>query len=287
VAGSQPPRAVLDLRERRGYAPARLASRPLRAVREPASANPVQPSEPAGEDGASREGRARAEDFELQRAELARLRPLRDAMLRAGSDLGAKDKVLASDPRVAAFLDARGPVARVLSNVGSEEAYLVKCVVAVGQEAVLESRASDDPIHVSNALRALCATLKHVESFYDMLGGVVGYQFAALELIHEAHGGPPATTASDLQTDARTDSDDGAGETRDAKDSRREGEAVFGNGCDSDADGGHARPPRPRPARGGRGVRAPRRVVGPAGAAEDGGGVPPGRRGRPARAGGP
>ena len=56
-------------------------------------------------------------------------------MLRAGSDLGAKDKVLASDPRVAAFLDARGPVARVLSNVGSEEAYLVKCVVAVGQEA--------------------------------------------------------------------------------------------------------------------------------------------------------
>ena len=49
----------------------------------------------------------------------------------------------------------------------------MKCVVAVGQEAVLESRASDDPIHVSNALRALCATLKHVESFYDMLGGVV------------------------------------------------------------------------------------------------------------------
>ena len=166
---------------------------------------------------------ARARRIRAQRAELARLRPLRDAMLRAGSDLGAKDKVLASDPRVAAFLDARGPVARVLSNVGSEEAYLVKCVVAVGQEAVLESRASDDPIHVSNALRALCATLKHVESFYDMLGGVVGYQFAALELIHEAHGGPPATTADDLQTGARTDFDDGAGETA-RENSRREGE---------------------------------------------------------------
>ena len=225
MAGSQPPRAVLDLRERRGYAPARLASRPLRAVREPASANPVQPSEPAGEDDASREGRARAEDFELQRAELARLRPLRDAMLRAGSDLGAKDEVLASDPRVAAFLDARGPVARVLSNVGFEEAYLVKCMVAVGQEAVLESRASDDPIHVSNALRALCATLKHVESFYDMLGGVVGYQFAALELIHEAHGGPPATTASDLQPETRTGGDDrGPGEDARPGTPRREGE---------------------------------------------------------------
>ena len=213
VAGSQHQRAFLAFRGRRGHAPARLPPRPLRAVREAASAEPVQPSEPAEEGDASREGRARLEDFELQRAELARLRPLRDAMLRAGSDLGAKDKVLASDPRVAAFLDARGPVARVLSNVGSEEAYLVKCVVAVGQEAVLESRASDDPIHVSNALRALCATLKHVESFYDMLGGVVGYQFAALELIHEAHGGPPATTADDLQTGARTDFDDGAGET--------------------------------------------------------------------------
>ena len=54
-----------------------------------------------------------------------------------------------------------------------------------------------------------------------MLGGLVGYQFAALELIHEAHGGPPATTADDLQTAARTDFDDGAGETA-RENSRRE-----------------------------------------------------------------
>jgi hypothetical protein len=204
VAGSQPARAVLDPRDRRGYAPARLSSRPLRAVREPASATPVEPSEPAGDAGASHEGQARGEEFELQRVELARLRPLRDAMLRAGSDLASKEKVIASDPRVAAFLDARGPVARVLPNMGSEEAYLVKCVVAIGQEAVLDSRASDDPIHVSNALRALCATLKHVEAFYDMLGGLVGYQFAALELIHEAFGGPPAATSRDLGADAKS-----------------------------------------------------------------------------------
>ena len=118
MAGSQPARAVLDPRDRRGYAPARLSSRPLRAVREPASATPVEPSEPAGDAGASHEGQARGEDFELQRAELARLRPLRDAMLRAGSDLASKEKVIASDPRVAAFLDARGPVARVLPNMG-------------------------------------------------------------------------------------------------------------------------------------------------------------------------
>ena len=202
VAGSQHQRAFLAFRGRRGHAPARLPPRPLRAVREAASAEPVQPSEPAEEGDASREGRARLEDFELQRAELARLRPLRDAMLRAGSDFGAKEKVIASDPRVAAFVDARGPVARALPNMGSEEAYLVKCVVAVGQEAVLERRESDDPIHVSNALRALCATLKRVEAFYDMLGGLVGYQFAALELIHEAFGGPPATTSRDLGADA-------------------------------------------------------------------------------------
>ena len=180
-----------------------MTSLPLRAVRDPASATPVQPSEPAGEGEGPCEGRARVEDFELQRAELARLRPLRDAMLRAGRDFSARDKVIASDPRVAAFVDARGPVARVLPNMSSEEAYLVKCVVAVGQEAVLERRASDDPIHVSNALRALCTTLKRVEAFYDMLGGLVGYQFAALELIHEAFGGPPATTARDLGADGK------------------------------------------------------------------------------------
>ena len=53
----------------------------------------------------------------------------------------------------------------------------------------------------------LCSTLRHVENFYDMLGGVVGYQFAAVELVHEAFGATPPrdrrwTRSSDASADA-------------------------------------------------------------------------------------
>jgi len=191
--GYDPARAGLDLRNNRGQRAVRLTSRPLRAVNEPT----VEPC-PRGDDSSEEGCAAHAADFELQRAELERLRPLRDAMLRAGSDPNAKEAVLASDPLVRAFLDEKGPVARVLPNIAREDAYLAMCAVAVGQRALL-TPASDDPIHIANALRSLGETLRNVETFYDMLGGVVGYQFAALELIHEAYGGPPATTSRDLE----------------------------------------------------------------------------------------
>ena len=58
VAGSQPPRAVLDLRERCGYAPARLASRPLR--RSGRQRDPVNRRNPPGR-MVPRARRARAE----------------------------------------------------------------------------------------------------------------------------------------------------------------------------------------------------------------------------------
>ena len=154
-----------------------------------------------------------ARDFALQADELEHLRPLRDAILAAGGDLAAKSAAVDADPRVASFVAAAGPVARILPNISFEDAYLIKCVVAAGQEAVLVPK-SEDPLHVANALAPLCSTLRHVENFYDMLGGVVGYQFAAVELVHEAFGGPPATVAGGLTSDASADaSPDATAET--------------------------------------------------------------------------
>ena len=154
-----------------------------------------------------------ARDFALQADELEHLRPLRDAILAAGGDLAAKSAAVDADPRVASFVAAAGPVARILPNISFEDAYLIKCVVAAGQEAVLVPK-SEDPLHVANALAPLCSTLRHVENFYDMLGGVVGYQFAAVELVHEAFGGPPATVAGGLTSDAPADaSPDATAET--------------------------------------------------------------------------
>ena len=176
----------------------RLSSRTPRAVSEPANRAPAELAGLGGPRDIGAEARERLEDFESQSLELERLRPLRDALLRANGDLAAKDAVVSADPAVVRFMRANGPVARVLSNIATEDAYLVKCVVAVGQGEVLVPD-SGDPVHVANALLPLCSVLRNVESFYDMLGGVVGYQFTALELIHQAFGGPAAMTAGALE----------------------------------------------------------------------------------------
>lgn len=197
--GSETVRAGLNTRRYGGYKTTRVPSKIPRAISE----RLVEPSASGGDNSAAGE---RSEDFESQRVELLRLRPLRDAILNAGSDLGAKERALASDPCVKQFMEDNGPVARVLRNIDSEDAYLVKSLVAAGQKQVLTSNvASEDPLHVANALRPLCDTLRQVETFYDMLGGVVGYQFAALELIHQAYGGPFATTSKDLDKSEKSE----------------------------------------------------------------------------------
>ena len=137
------------------------------------------------------------------------MRPLRDALLAAGNDLERKEAIIDADPRVQAFVGENGPVARVLSNIETEDAFLLKCVAAAGQAHVLRVT-TNDPVTVVNKLRPLVQTLRNVERFYDMLGGLVGYQLMALELIHEQFGGPPPCTAfaSDAPNEEEKEEDD-------------------------------------------------------------------------------
>jgi hypothetical protein len=120
----------------------------------------------------SKDSEAEDSEFALQAAELAHLRPLRDALLAAGDNLAVKEDRINADTRVVAFVAANGPVARVLSNIATEDAFLLKCCVAIGQSHVLEV-STQDPISVVNALAPLVKTLRNVEVFYDMLGGLV------------------------------------------------------------------------------------------------------------------
>ena len=110
------------------------------------------------------------------------LRTFPAASLRPGS--------LAFNPDTPRRLSTPPDAFQLRTTRPSEDAYLVKCVVAAGQERVL-APPSSDPVQIANALRPLVKTLRAVETFYDVLGGVIGYQFAALELIHEQFGGPP------------------------------------------------------------------------------------------------
>ena len=199
--GSTRPAARVPLRSIPRDRSGRRRPRPIAPARasaaEPSSASVPEPAVP-GVYATSEENGAH---FKSQRSELERLAPLREALLRCDGDLKMKTEVVDADPTVRAFVASNGPVARVLSNIGSEDSYLLKCAVAAGQVHVLENVSTQDPMTIANVIRPLVQTLRNVETFYDMLGGVVGYQFAALELIHEKFGGPPPSFMSAVATD--------------------------------------------------------------------------------------
>ncbi len=199
--GSTRPAARVPLRSIPRDRSGRRRPRPIAPARasaaEPSSASVPEPAVP-GVYATSEENGAH---FKSQRSELKRLAPLREALLRCDGDLKMKTEVVDADPTVRAFVASNGPVARVLSNIGSEDSYLLKCAVAAGQVHVLENVSTQDPMTIANVIRPLVNTLRNVETFYDMLGGVVGYQFAALELIHEKFGGPPPSFMSAVATD--------------------------------------------------------------------------------------
>jgi UTP---glucose-1-phosphate uridylyltransferase len=172
------------------------------------ASQPVSVSEPAVQPGVYGTSEENDAHFESQRSELERLAPLREALLRCDGDLAMKTARVDADPSVRAFVHANGPVARVLSNIDSEDSYLLKAAVAAGQTHVLENVSTEDPMTIANALVPLVRTLRNVETFYDTLGGVVGYQFAALELIHEQFGGPPPSFMSSTNHDSTGSTDD-------------------------------------------------------------------------------
>lgn len=163
-------------------------------------------------------------DFE---GEIARLRSLRSAIGNAKS-VEEKLAVVDGDSRVKRFFcSGKSGVSRVLGSVScdSYELFLVKCLVAAGQEHVLssglgllegefESERSAlrsvfyglvemiEKWEVSGAeglgkkngvadeeigaLKKLLKTLREIEQFYDCIGGIIGYQIVVLELLTQS-----------------------------------------------------------------------------------------------------
>ena len=200
--GSTRPAARVPLRsiprDRSGRRrPRPIAPRPRASAAEPSSASVPEPAVP-GVYATSEENGAH---FKSQRSELKRLAPLREALLRCDGDLKMKTEVVDADPTVRAFVAVQraGRQGALQHRLGG---FLPPQVaVAAGQVHVLENVSTQDPMTIANVIRPLVNTLRNVETFYDMLGGVVGYQFAALELIHEKFGGPPPSFMSAVATD--------------------------------------------------------------------------------------
>ncbi|GLT92937.1 hypothetical protein SLE2022_107470 [Rubroshorea leprosula] len=165
--------------------------------------------------------------------EIRRLKSLRQNLSNC-KNLEQKLRVLDSDSRVKHFFNTRG-FARVLTslNFGLEESFLVKCLVAAGQEHVLENgfvfvdekenvlrssmksalyslvemiegwdmsnggnggsegfRKGQDGIVLVDEeigdLKRLLKTLGEIEQFYDCIGGIIGYQIMALDLLAQS-----------------------------------------------------------------------------------------------------
>uniref|UniRef100_A0A5B7BSI7 UGP3-like C-terminal hexapeptide repeats domain-containing protein n=1 Tax=Davidia involucrata TaxID=16924 RepID=A0A5B7BSI7_DAVIN len=169
-----------------------------------------------------------APDFDFHK-EIARLRTLRSKLSNSNS-LESQLEVIDSDSRVKQFFNAhKNGFTRVLKslNLDKYDLFLLKCVVAAGQEHVLGSvsnsvegefesprgslkstlyslaeiiekwdvnrgeglgkkigvRFKDEEIR---ALKTLLKTLREMEEFYDCIGGIIGYQTVALELLTQS-----------------------------------------------------------------------------------------------------
>ena len=135
-------------------------------------------------------------DFEVQSKELQYLVPYRERLLRE-TTLEGKTDILDASETVQAFMNSKTDlVDKTMPTLSKMEQYLIKATVVCGQQHVFSKFISKNP-ESEASLRKLLNTLEKVEVFYDMIGGIVGYQTVALELMHEAFGGPPAAIHAD------------------------------------------------------------------------------------------
>ncbi|KZV39269.1 hypothetical protein F511_14570 [Dorcoceras hygrometricum] len=154
-----------------------------------------------------------APDSDWQK-EIARLKALRKDLAGCRT-LGEKLKVVSSESKVEFFFKSRGTKFVGLSRF---QLYLLKCVVAAGQEHVLSEFGGECELELSyvrkalyslaerienwdgngggkgeslkekerGALESLLRMLGEVEQFYDCIGGIIGYQLKVLELLTES-----------------------------------------------------------------------------------------------------
>ncbi|KAL3837765.1 hypothetical protein ACJIZ3_022356 [Penstemon smallii] len=164
-------------------------------------------------------------DFDFQK-EIARLKALRETLANCET-LDEKLRVISSDSRVKSFFNSRRNCI-VGVNLTGYDMYLIKCVVAAGQEHVLSgeygAELDEDEFELGKssirnalyalaemienwdvkngaggkseglkeeeraALKSLLKMLGEVEHFYDCIGGIIGYQATVFELLSQSTG---------------------------------------------------------------------------------------------------
>ena len=101
-------------------------------------------------------------------------------------NLQVKIAILDDCPEVGPFLENSILLKKLMSVCSPEGEFVIKSILAIGQGPVVFHNLE----HLSNpedSLKSLIQCLWEVESFYNVIGGVVGYHLTFLTLVSEAH----------------------------------------------------------------------------------------------------
>ena len=132
---------------------------------------------------------------------LEEVRETRDALLAIRADGGssgeaiaeAKAAVIERTPSVRRWIAGGSAMAKMSERMEARDRFLIHACVACGQAHLFgDEDAEDAKDDVEGRVRELVRVLSKVETFYDMLGGLVGYQCTAMELALESLTGEPA-----------------------------------------------------------------------------------------------
>ncbi len=115
--------------------------------------------------------------------ELTRLKILSD-QLKACTDLRSRIGILDRDGKIAALMEKQSPLRTVLAGLSPECELVVKSLIAIGQEDLLDQ----GDVHVMPRIRTLLNDLIPIEAFYKDIGGIVGYHYTMLSLMRSQEG---------------------------------------------------------------------------------------------------
>jgi hypothetical protein len=129
------------------------------------------------------------EEDELDRT--LEIKMLSDLMenLRLASSPHQHHEILDRQERVKTFVAAMRPgshLAELWRQLGQDEAYLLKCTVAIRQGHALLIPDEMPLEEAETGFRRLIELARFLESFYDVYGGVLGYQITVLQLMEDA-----------------------------------------------------------------------------------------------------
>ncbi|MFI0435040.1 MAG: UTP--glucose-1-phosphate uridylyltransferase [Parachlamydiaceae bacterium] len=99
-----------------------------------------------------------------------------------------KVNILNDLPMVKEYLVICGPIQKFLARLSAESEYAIKAIMAIGQAPIVFNikNMNED---IEQKLITLLEHLLEIETFYNFLGGIIGYHYTTLHLLYQKING--------------------------------------------------------------------------------------------------